>query len=602
MAVHAQIVVAATRRRCLGGLLCLVALASASPAGALAPLGAYNVDPGQISVSGLSSGAWMAQQLGVAYSSRFMGVGVFAGGFYDCARTTKAPATCSYPDTPDPTLSIANMTAWSGTLIDPVSNIARQKIYVFTGTNDTVIGPNITDQVVKLYQSFTPAANIHYDNTLPAAHAIPTNFNGPGIGPCGNNGISNCGFDGAGAALQWIYGALNPPNTGTLGGTLVQFDQSAYASPAIGMDTEGWVYVPAACASGAACRLHIALHGCSMSYSLIGMNFIASAGYNRWADSNNIIVLYPQNIPTAQNSPLGYQGCWDYRFFYGSNYDQHGGSEIEAIMAMVSHITSAYVPNYEGLWWASPAGSESGWGINFAHQGDTIFASWFTYDLTGKGWWLVMTAPKTAPSTYSGTLYKTTGPPFNAVPFNPGAVVATAVGAGTLTFTDSNTGTFAYTLNGISQAKNITHEVFGPLPLCTFGVQPNLAQARNVQDLWWASPAGSESGWGINLTHQGDTIFGTWFTYDVDGTPMWLVVTAAKSGITTYSGTLYRTTGPAFNAVPFNPANVVATAVGTATFTFSDGNTASFAYTVNGSSQVKTITREVFASPGTTCQ
>ena len=39
--------------------------------------------------------------------------------------------------------------------------------------------------------------------------------------------------------------------------------------------------------------------------------------------------------------------------------------------------------------------SESGWGINFAHQGDVIFASWFTYDMTGKGWWLVMTANNT---------------------------------------------------------------------------------------------------------------------------------------------------------------------------------------------------------------
>ena len=34
--------------------------------------------------------------------------------------------------------------------------------------------------------------------------------------------------------------------------------------------------------------------------------------------------------------------------------------------------------NFGGLWWNSPAGSESGWGINFAHQGDQIFASWFT--------------------------------------------------------------------------------------------------------------------------------------------------------------------------------------------------------------------------------
>jgi hypothetical protein len=269
--------------------------------------------------------------------------------------------------------------------------------------------------------------------------------------------------------------------------------------------------------------------------------------------------------------------------------------------AGVSASVTAAVVNYEGLWWNAPAGSESGWGINFAHQGDIIFASWFTYDLTGKGWWLVMTAPKTAPNTYSGALYQTTGPAFNAVPFNPMQVTATQVGTGTLSFSDANNGTFAYTVNGISQTKNITRQVFGPLPTCTFGAG-NLAAATNYQDLWWAAPAGSESGWGVNFTHQGDTIFATWFTYDLDRTPMWLVVTAQKTAPGMYAGTLYRTTGPAFNAVPFNPLSVVATAVGTATLSFTDGTTGTFAYTVNGVSQTKVVTREVFTNPGTVCQ
>ena len=97
-------------------------------------------------------------------------------------------------------------------------------------------------------------------------------------------------------------------------------------------------------------------------------------------------------------------------------------------------------PNYEGLWWNAPAGSESGWGINFAHQGDTIFATWFTYDLTGKGLWLVMAASLTATGTYTGTLVQTTGPPFNSVPFNPAQVVGTAVGTGTLTLHRSQYG------------------------------------------------------------------------------------------------------------------------------------------------------------------
>ena len=256
--------------------------------------------------------------------------------------------------------------------------------------------------------------------------------------------------------------------------------------------------------------------------------------------------------------------------------------------------------NYEGLWWAAPAGSESGWGINFAHQSDTIFASWFTYDATGKGMWLVMTAPKGAPDTYTGKLLRTTGPAFNANPFDPAKVITTEVGSGTLTFTDGSNANFSYTVNGISQVKAITRQVFGTLPSCATAAG-SLAAATNYQDLWWASPAGSESGWGINLTHQGDTLFASWFTYDTDGTPMWLVVTAPKSSQGVYSGTLFRTTGPPFNAVPFDPAKVISTVVGTAIFSVVDGNNLGFEYTVNGIKQTKAITRQVFAGPGTVC-
>ena len=265
-------------------------------------------------------------------------------------------------------------------------------------------------------------------------------------------------------------------------------------------------------------------------------------------------------------------------------------------------VIAAGPPNYEGLWWAAPAGSESGWGINFAHQDDIIFATWFTYDATGNARWLSMTAPLVAAGQYSGTLIASSGPAFNAVPFNPRNVIGTVVGTGTLTFSDLNTGKFDSTVNGITQSKAIVRQAFDQLPTCTFGIEGDLTQAYNYQDLWWAAPAGAEAGWGVNLTQQGNTIFATWFTYDLDGTPLWLSATTPKTAAGVYGGTLYRTTGPAFSAVPFLPANVVTTAVGTATFTFTDGNTGTFAYTVNGVSQSKPITRQVFAAPGTVCQ
>lgn len=83
---------------------------------------------------------------------------------------------------------------------------------------------------------------------------------------------------------------------------------------------------------------------------------------------------------------------------------------------------------------------------------------------------------------------------------------------------------------------------------------------------------------------------------------MWLSATAPKTELGTYAGTFYRNTGPAFNAVPFDPMKVVATAVGTVNLGFTNGTTGTFAYTVGAVTQTKTITREIFVAPGTVCQ
>ncbi len=273
-----------------------------------------------------------------------------------------------------------------------------------------------------------------------------------------------------------------------------------------------------------------------------------------------------------------------------------------AFAASLPALGANPAPNYQGLWWNSPAGSESGWGINFTHQGDVIFATWFTYDADGKGLWLAMTADRAADSAFAGAIFRTRGPAFSATPFDPAAVSATQVGAGTLTFASTNNGSFAYTVNGISQTKTITREVFGSVPTCVFGARTDRATATNYQDLWWAAPAGTESGWGVNFTHQGDTIFATWFTYDTDGSALWLAATALKTARGKYSGQLFRTTGPAFNSTPFLPANVSAAAVGTLTLTFATGSDATFEYTVNGITRTKAITRELLRAPGTVCQ
>ena len=286
----------------------------------------------------------------------------------------------------------------------------------------------------------------------------------------------------------------------------------------------------------------------------------------------------------------------------GSNFEAVDSSVmmIDPNSAEARQSTGTTGANYQALWWRSPADSESGWGVNITHQGDILFATWFTYDTDGSGMWLVMSSGvKTGENTYAGALYRTTGAPFSN--YNAAQFQYTQVGTAQFAFTDANNGTFTYTVNGTTQAKPITRQIYSsPVPTCTAG--GSQGAAPNYQDLWWNAPAGSENGWGVNITHQGNILFATWFTYDANGKGLWLAMSnGARTAPGTYSGTLYRTTGPAFNANPWNPAQVTFSAVGEATFTFSDAGNGTFAYTFGGVSQSKPITRQVYASPATVC-
>jgi hypothetical protein len=294
---------------------------------------------------------------------------------------------------------------------------------------------------------------------------------------------------------------------------------------------------------------------------------------------------------------------------------------------ITGHIQSTAAPtatpSFQGLWWRSPANSESGWGVNLAHQGTFIFATWFTYDKNGQGMWLASLLERsgTTGATFSSTsLYTTTAAPFNAAPWDSSQYRSIPFGAASMTFTDANNGTFTYsytileTVDGgygypvtmnvqVSQTKAITRQVFATPPTCSF-TAPLQGAPANYSDLWWKSPANSESGWGINLTHQGNFIFATWFTYGADGKGMWLEGLLSPSGTTgsVFSGTLNRDQGAAFDMDPWPSSSHAVAAVGTASIAFTDANNATFTYTVNGITQTKAIMRQVFASPVSTCQ
>lgn len=339
--------------RRIASLCAAVALCSAvDAASAAVPLPKLNVDKTKITVSGLSSGAFMANQLGYAYAATFSGVGVFAGGPYNCAGHNNYTA-CMY----NATISSSQLSTmqtdlnnWSGTQNDAKANVANQKVFLFVGSSDTTVGPNPMNAVNTQYQNNgVTAANLSYVTQSGTAHTFPTDFAGTGDNACGTAAspyISNCGYDGAKAALTKFYGTLNARNDAPAAGNYVEFDQTAFTTNP-GMAATGWLYVPANCASGASCKLHVALHGCLQNYATIGDQFVKNTGYTRWADTNSIIVLFPQtkvdntsHATAASGSLANANGCWDWIGWYGTNFAQKAGTQMAAIKAMVDQVSS----------------------------------------------------------------------------------------------------------------------------------------------------------------------------------------------------------------------------------------------------------------------
>jgi len=254
-------------------------------------------------------------------------------------------------------------------------------------------------------------------------------------------------------------------------------------------------------------------------------------------------------------------------------------------------------PSYTDLWWVA---AETGWGINLLHQGDTLFATWFTYDTDHGGLWLVMDDARLQPDgTYAGSIYRTTGVSLAQINGNPAQTGANSVGNGSFRFTSAGQATFKYTVNGTSQQKTLTRYSYDIPPTCAFSSATS-AFATNYQDLWW-NP--SESGWGVNLSHEGDILFATWFTYGSGGRGQWLVASDARRQPTgEFTGRLYRTTGVPLAQISGAPAASAYTDVGALTVTFADGQNGRMDYTVDGVAQSKPISRYVFSAPQTLCR
>ncbi len=319
------------------------------------PLPRLGATTHDVTVSGVSSGGYMAVQFQIAYSGIVRGAGIVAGGPYYCAQGSvrralnncMAASGSDFPPTTGETLRTVSQLAAAGR-IDPLNHLQDDRVWLLAGGNDKTVTPPVMDALDAFYRATLPAAAVSFVKVPDAGHAM-LSVADPKANACSTTEppfINRCqDIDAAGMLLTHLLGPLQAPAPSPLGGMVV-FDQRPFiAGRAIdaSLANDGYAFVPASCRNGG-CKVHVAFHGCLQNADEIGRRFVDGAGYNGWAASNRIVVLYPQTVRRyglALGSfrwLLNPKACWDWWGFTGANYHTRDGVQMRAVRAMIETL------------------------------------------------------------------------------------------------------------------------------------------------------------------------------------------------------------------------------------------------------------------------
>lgn len=315
----------------------LIAACGGKPKAAGTELPRLNALP-EFTVSGISSGAYLANQLHVAYSSEVSGAGLVAVGPWGCAdgSVRRALSACLTGDEIDvPTLAGRARELAGNGLVDDLENLAQDKVYFFHGAFDVAVPSAVSEKAVAWYRLVAPDAELNVVVDVPVTHGWPTLAHGAPCNDFKEPWINACNYDTAGVMLEHLLGPLDDPIDTPA--TLLRFNQAAFGAGS--MADVGLLFVPPNCEQGSRCRVHVFLHGCEQSNSQIGPVLAEQSGLLRWAAANDLIVLFPQ-AKKSRFFPMNPMSCWDWWGYTGENYLSKNAAQLQGIRAMVSRLQS----------------------------------------------------------------------------------------------------------------------------------------------------------------------------------------------------------------------------------------------------------------------
>ena len=118
---------------------------------------------------------------------------------------------------------------------------------VCTGLSDTVILPNVVHALQAYYSYFMDADQIVTSYDVNSEHCLPTLDYGEACLTLSSPYLGKCNYDGAGEALQALYGSLNARVATADASRLLTFDQTPYRQEHASIADVGYIFVPESC-------------------------------------------------------------------------------------------------------------------------------------------------------------------------------------------------------------------------------------------------------------------------------------------------------------------------------------------------------------------
>jgi poly(3-hydroxybutyrate) depolymerase len=406
-------------------------------------------DNNKYTISGISSGGFMANQMATIFSSQFSGVGTVAGGFYYCAedylpRKVREdsltigtqdlflfePTTQILTDSLNPFVILTGgkpnlwfrpqkgnpiyqsvsicmgnpdkakfpvdyiKTNLAQKLIDPLTNMRDQKVFIYHGKVDSVLNIKMQEKMKEYYH----AMGVQDSNVATligeGSHNFPTDRT-DGI-DCDKEEVpyvSSCNLDVAGKILVHLFDdkivrtEVNKDHIYVVDQTLtlsnIGKNEADWTRPTASVASYGYLYASDKCLNQPeSCHLHVALHGCKMSdsynedfqtqyqnqvnnFRIVSMRskeilfnpmqlptieektnkygllkFVMDSGYANYAEENNLMILFPQTWITENNFPYNPKGCWDWFGWTGDNYATNSGAETKWLMDFIRSVAA----------------------------------------------------------------------------------------------------------------------------------------------------------------------------------------------------------------------------------------------------------------------